>query len=68
MIQIVFACGYRLDVDEGASSAPVCPTCGEPRISRTIAPPPRFTGWCSGPTAESTPLAPLPLSLANKEP
>ena len=68
MIQVLFACGHNMDLDDSVSSAPVCPTCGESRISRTTAPPPRFTGWCRGPTAESKPLEPLPLQLAPKEP
>ena len=46
---IVFACGHRVIYTDG--ERPICPTCGESRISATNAPPPRFTGVALGPCA-----------------
>jgi predicted RNA-binding Zn-ribbon protein involved in translation (DUF1610 family) len=43
MIPITFACGHRLDWNDG-DPAPVCPECGDRRIARVVAPAPRITG------------------------
>lgn len=43
---LTFACGHKQAFDEGGR--PVC-ACGETRIARTDAPPPRFTGACASP-------------------
>ena len=42
----------------------VCATCGERRVSRTVAPAPRFRGVCVGPSATREDLGPLALSVA----
>lgn len=63
MITIIFACGHRFTLSSDPQSAPSCPTCGETRISRTAAPLPRFTGLCSGPYADTQPLAAIPIAI-----
>lgn len=53
MITIVFACGHRLDwADE--KTQPVCPECGDRRVSRVTAPPPRFRGVGSSPLSQES--------------
>ena len=47
MIRLTFACGHAVPFKEG-DTAPICP-CGETRITRTNAPPPRFSGVCASP-------------------
>lgn len=54
-IKVRFACGHEGTIGTNPESAPVCP-CGETRITRTFAKPPRFRGACSGPYAESAPV------------
>lgn len=45
-----FACGHQGDVDPDAEATDVqCRTCGEHRIARVTAPPPRVRGACSSP-------------------
>lgn len=61
MITVRFACGHLFEVD--GSAAPTCPMCGEHRVSRVTAPAPRFTGWCSGPSADSKPLTGVPIAI-----
>lgn len=61
MITVRFACGHLYEVD--GNDAPVCPRCGEHRVSRVTAPAPRFNGWCSGPSAESQPVAGVPIAI-----
>lgn len=63
MITVTFACGHGFALDPSVAVAPECPTCGERRVSRVTAPAPRFTGWCSGPSAESTPLPAVPIAI-----
>ena len=63
MIPITFACGHRFSLDASVQTPPVCPTCGEHRVSRVTAPAPRFTGCCSGPSAETTALAAIPIAI-----
>lgn len=63
MIYVRFACGHRFSIDPSALSAPICPTCGERRVSRTSAPAPRFVGVCSGPSAERVALEGLPIAI-----
>ena len=65
MIYVKFACGHRFSVD--GNSAPVCPTCGERRVSRTQAPAPRFVGICSGPSAESKALEGIPVGMPKEQ-
>ena len=57
MIRLHFACGHEQDL-LSQTQRPTCIQCGETRISRTIAPPPRFTGLCTGPTATFNPAIP----------
>lgn len=66
-ITIRFACGHGFSLEPTSDVAPVCPTCGERRVSRVDAPAPRFTGWVTGPSAESAPLPAVPV-LMPKEP
>ena len=62
MIRLTFACGHRFTLDD-ANTAPLCPACGERRVSRVTAPPPRFVGCCQGPTAETKALEGLPIGI-----
>jgi hypothetical protein len=67
MINVRFACGHGFKLDPGVSSPPVCPACGERRISRTTAPAPRFSGLCSGPSAESKVLEGIPIAIPKEQ-
>jgi len=67
MIYARFACGHRFSIDPSVTSAPICPTCGERRISRTTAPAPRFVGVCSGPSAESKVLEGIPVAFPKEQ-
>lgn len=67
MISLRFACGHAFDLDD-ATSAPVCPTCGERRVSRVTAPAPRFTGFCSGPSADTNlALKAVPVAIPKEQ-
>lgn len=57
-MRVRFACGHVTEISDGTSARPVC-RCGELRITRTFASPPRFRGYCSGPYAEFVRLAPF---------
>ena len=50
-IQLLFACGHQTAVDEHDDVQPICLTCGDHRIQRVQARPPRFRGACRGPHA-----------------
>ena len=63
-ITVRFVCGHASAVGVNATSDPVCPTCGETRIARTSAPPPRFTGACAGPYAVTSKVDPASVRLA----
>lgn len=62
-IYVRFACGHRFALDASVNSAPICPTCGETRVSRTSAPAPRFSGFCVGPSAETKMLEAIPIAI-----
>jgi predicted RNA-binding Zn-ribbon protein involved in translation (DUF1610 family) len=62
-ITVRFTCGHGTTVGEQVTTAPTCPTCGETRIARTLARPPRFTGACSGPYCESKAVEPAIVDL-----
>lgn len=49
-IRVRFVCGHALELTTGIE-IPVC-HCGERRVARTSAPPPRFRGMAIGPYAE----------------
>jgi hypothetical protein len=50
MIAVMFACGHREPVEDGA--VPQCGTCGERRVSRVDAPKPVIRGTASGPLVQ----------------
>ena len=50
-ITIRFKCGHA-QAWEDTEQAPVCRTCGERQIARTVAPPPRFRGAATGPLVQ----------------
>lgn len=52
MIRVTFACGHVVTVSESAETPPQC-DCGERRVSRVKAPPPRFRGACETPLKAS---------------
>lgn len=62
-IQILFACGHQTSVDEHEADQPICLTCGERRIQRVHARPPRFRGACRGPLAIEDPEAARPQAV-----
>jgi hypothetical protein len=66
-IWIRFACGHGFGIDRNVTSVPICPTCGERRISRTTAPAPKFVGLCSGPSAESKVLEGIPIGIPKEQ-
>ena len=53
MITLTFACGHVGRWQDGDPD-PRCPVCGEARIARVQAPPPRITGAVILPTKERT--------------
>jgi hypothetical protein len=57
MVTLKFACGHTLTTVMPPETAE-CPTCGDLRVSRVTAPPPRFRGTVSGPYAEYRELPP----------
>jgi ribosomal protein L37AE/L43A len=63
MINVRFACGHGFKIDANVQTPPVCPTCGERRVSRVTAPAPTFRGFCSGPSAETAALAAIPVAI-----
>jgi hypothetical protein len=68
MIRVRFVCGHGAQTGESAMTAPTCPTCGETRVARTFARPPRFTGACSGPYATPSYVEPATVDLTSKGP
>lgn len=64
-ITVTFACGHRLSGSDQMTD-PVCPTCGERRVTRVAAPPPRFTGVVHGPCATFQDLPAQPVRLAKE--
>lgn len=62
-IRIRFACGHEGLIKGDPTSAPICP-CGETRIARTFARPPRFSGACSGPYAITSAVEPGTVNVA----
>lgn len=48
MIRVTFQCGHEQQVED-VTVAPVCNACGNERVVAVKAPPPRFTGSCTGP-------------------
>lgn len=65
-ITVRFVCGHAATVGLSQVVDPVCPSCGETRVARTSAPPPRFRGMCSGPYAETAAVDPAVVNLAPK--
>ncbi len=64
-VTVRFACGHApADVDTANDTPPVCTVCGERRIGRTFAPPPRFRGACQGPSAVTEMLDAMPVGDA----
>jgi hypothetical protein len=49
-IRATMACGHLVMLPDGVS-IPQCPQCGESRVARIKAPPPRFRGVVLGPCA-----------------
>jgi hypothetical protein len=47
-LTVTFGCGHTAEIGE-TSDAPMCPVCADTRVSRTNAPAPRFSGFCSSP-------------------
>ena len=62
-LRVRFLCGHHMDLGLTGEGAPVC-HCGETRVIRTFARPPRFTGACSGPYAETKGLESVSVNLA----
>ena len=50
MIVATMACGHRVQIS--GIDVPACPQCGEMRVARVKAPPPKFRGVVLGPCAE----------------
>lgn len=61
---VTFGCGHRADVPSNLATAPVCPTCGDRRVTHVKTRPPSFTGACTGPYATFKALDAMPVSLA----
>jgi hypothetical protein len=66
MISLRFACGHAMRGDDRMTQAQ-CSHCGETRVSRVMAPAPRFVGIVTGPCAEFKELPAQPVRLT-KEP
>ena len=67
-IDIRFLCGHGGTAGVSQVVSPVCPACGETRIARVSAPPPKFRGACSGPYAQTAALEPGIVNVAPKGP
>jgi hypothetical protein len=65
VITVRFACGHVVTGDDRMTQAE-CRQCGETRVSRVTATPPRFTGLVLGPCAHFENLPAQPVRL-NKE-
>lgn len=63
LILVRFACGHQASVLPTVEEPPVCAECGERRVSRTTAPPPRFHGTVTGPSATTEALDAIPVTL-----
>jgi len=61
-VRVRFACGHGQAWAEG--DAPVCATCGERRVARVQAPPPRFRGVVQGPSATAEDLTAVAVPVA----
>lgn len=66
MVKVTFQCGHVVDLDPDRTAEIHC-LCGERSIIRVEAPPPRFRGHVSGPSAETVPLEPIALDLGSKK-
>lgn len=62
MLKITLACGHTIEMGHD-SGVPICPQCGERRVSQVVARPPRFTGVCQGPYATYAPLSGIPVKV-----
>ena len=58
MIALRFVCGHLNRFEDSLSGSPHCQQCGESRIQSVQAPAPRFTGFCSGPSATTKDVPP----------
>ena len=68
MITVRMACGHdRLEMGDDVKGVPICPVCGERRVQQTTAPPPRFRGVCTGPSARLLALEPMAVAGAAPE-
>lgn len=67
-IRVTFACGHEAVVGSNADAAPSCVLCGEHRVARVTAPPPRFSGACRGPYAVTTAAQPGVVNVASAGP
>ena len=54
MVILHFQCGHPPLSWADGDGKPRCATCGETRIERVVAPPPRITGTVTLPTKEPT--------------
>lgn len=61
-IVVRFRCQHSM-VWPDTQAAPVCPICGEQRISSVTAPAPTFRGAAKGPCAKPEDLPAIPLNL-----
>ena len=66
MITIRFACGHGMTVAAGDLDVPIC-HCGEHRVSRVTAPAPTFIGACSGPSADTRVVDPVPVTIPKEK-
>ncbi len=67
MVTVRFACEHELKVGDNPAATPQC-SCGEKRVTRVHAPPPRFSGACSGPYAVMKAVTPAVVNLASAGP
>jgi predicted nucleic acid-binding Zn-ribbon protein len=65
MIAVRMACGHLLKLTDGVM-LPACPSCGETRVARVSAPPPKFRGVVLGPCAEYVELPAKRVELKEK--
>lgn len=64
MITVTFTCWHERQVPVTMTGALSCVQCGETRVARVKAPPPRFTGHVRGPSAITKDLGPVTVNLA----
>ena len=66
--ELTWKCGHHFEVPRNVSSAPMCPQCGERKITDVKAPPPRIRGHAMGPHVKTEFIGGRAVSVGSKGP